>query len=77
MKPAVPFAKAADQTRLRTMSIESSQVPPAGRVMFWSGRKLLGYGDVSRLGDFMAIPKNADTICISASDYPDVREWLG
>lgn len=74
--PATPFTK-ADQTQLRSLKFEQSAMPPAGRVMFWRGRKLLGYGEVSKLGDFMAIPKNADTVSVSAVDYPDVREWLG
>jgi hypothetical protein len=36
---------------------------------------VLGYGDVSRLGDFLYIPKNTDTLCVSAADYDDLREW--
>lgn len=76
MKPSVPFAK-ADQQRLRELKIHQSQIPPAGRVMFCRGREILGHGDVSKLGDFLYIPKRADTVCISAADFPDVREWLG
>jgi hypothetical protein len=76
MKPAVPFAK-ADQQLLRSLTFRESLVPPPGRVMFWHGHKLLGHGDVAKLGDFMAIPKHADIVSVSAADYPDVREWLG
>lgn len=76
MKPAVAFAK-ADQTLLRQLKFERSAVPEPGRVLFCRGRRILGYGDVSKLGDFLYIPKYADTVCVSAADYPDVREWLG
>ena len=76
MKPAVPFTK-ADQTRLRQLKLEQSQVPGPGRVMFCRGRSILGYGDVSKLGDFLYIPKYADTICLSQADFDDVRGWLG
>jgi hypothetical protein len=76
MKPTVPFTK-ADQTRMRSLSFEQSPVPTPGRVMFCRGRSILGYGDIDKLGDFLYIPKLADTVCVSATDYPDVREWLG
>ena len=75
MKPTTPFAKAADQMRLRGIAIERSQVPPAGRVMFCRGRGILGHGDVAELGDFLAIPKDADTVCVAAADYDDVINW--
>lgn len=76
MKPAIAFAK-ADQQRMRSLNWEQSQIPPAGRVMFRRGRGIIGYCDVAKLGDFMAIPKNADTVCLSAADFADVKEWLG
>lgn len=75
MKPTTPFAK-ADQMRLRQLKLERSQMPPPGRVMFWHGRKLLGHGDVATLGDFLAVPKQADTVCVSEIDYPEVKEWI-
>lgn len=76
MKPATPFAK-ADQLRMRTLTFEQSQVPPPGRAMFCRGRRILGHGDVGKLGEFLYIPKDADTVCLSAADYNDVKEWLG
>jgi hypothetical protein len=76
MRPAVDFYK-ADQTRLRSLKLERSQVPAPGRVMFCRGRKVLGHGDVARLADFYHIPKNADTLCLSPADFDDVREWIG
>lgn len=77
MTPAVPFSKASEQTRLRFMKLESSMVPQPGRVMFCRGRKIIGYGDVGKLGDRGTIPDQADTICISAADFEDVRSWRG
>lgn len=76
MKPAVPFARAADQMRLRLLTLEKSQIPPPGRVMFRRGRRIIGHGDVAKLGDRRAIPDEADTVCVSVTDFPDVKEWL-
>lgn len=76
MKPAAPFAK-TDQQRMRSLTFERSQVPPPGRVMFCRGHRILSHGDVGKLGDFLYIPKEADTVCVSAADYNDVKEWLG
>jgi len=28
------------------------------------------------LGDIFKIPKGADTLCVSAADLADMREWL-
>jgi hypothetical protein len=75
MKPALAFAK-ADQQRLRQLKLEQSQVPAPGRVIFCRGRAVLGYGDVSKLGEFLYIPKHADTICLSSADLDDVRGWI-
>lgn len=76
MRPAVPFTK-ADQMRLRQLKLAQSEVPGPGRLMFCRGRKILGYGDVSKLGDYRYIPDRADAVCLSAADYSDVKEWLG
>lgn len=75
MKPSVSFAKAADQMRIRLLKLQRSAMPPPGRVMFWRGRKLLGHGDVAKLGDFLAIPKDADTVYASDADYDDLKAW--
>lgn len=75
LRPATPFAK-ADQMRIRTLAFEQSQIPPAGRVMFCRGRRILGHGDVAKLGQLRYIPDEADTIRISVADYPDVQQWV-
>jgi hypothetical protein len=75
MKPAGAFS-AVDQTRFRRLALEPSQVPAPGRVMFCRGRKVLGYGDVSKLADFFYVPKDADTLCLSAADFVDVKGWI-
>jgi hypothetical protein len=75
MKPAAAFTT-ADQTRLRQMKLENNPMPGAGRVMFCQGRKILGFGEVSKLADFLYIPKNADTLCLSPADFEDVRGWI-
>lgn len=77
MTPAIPFARAADQVHLRSLKLERSQIPPAGRVMFCRGRKILGHGDVGKLGEFLYIPKGVDTLSLSAADYDDVKAWIG
>lgn len=76
MQPAVPFTK-ADQNFFRSLKLEQSNVPGRGRVMFCRGRTILGYGDVSKLGDFLYIPKRTDTVCVSNADWPDVKGWMG
>lgn len=75
MKPAAAFTS-ADQMRLRGLKLERSEFPGPGRVMFCRGRQIVGYGDVSKLGDFLYIPKQADTLCLSATDFEDVRGWI-
>lgn len=77
MQPAVPFSKVPDQFRLRSLKLEQSMVPQPGRVMFCRGRKIIGYGDVGELGERGVIPDAADTICIAAADFEDVRSWRG
>lgn len=76
MIPATPFTK-ADQTRMRSLTFERSGTATPGRVIFCKGRSVLGYGDVSKLGDFLYIPKQADTVCVSAADFDDVKGWIG
>lgn len=76
MKPTVPFQK-ADQLRLRQLKLEQSQVPGPGRVMFCRGRRVLGYGDVGKLGNARYIPDAADTVCVAMADFADVKEWIG
>jgi hypothetical protein len=76
MIPATPFTK-ADQTRLRSLKLEQSGTATPGRVIFCRGRSVLGYGDVSKLGDFLYIPKSADTVCVSGADWSDVKGWMG
>jgi hypothetical protein len=49
----------------------------AGRVIFCKGRSVLGYGDVEKLGDFLAIPKQADTVCVAHDDWSDLKNWMG
>jgi hypothetical protein len=75
MKPAAPFTK-ADQTRIRSLKLEKSFIPPPGRAMFCQGRKVLGHGDVSKLGDFLYIPKQTTEIRLSPADYDDVMGWI-
>jgi len=77
MKPAIPFSRAADQMRLRQLKLEQSQVPTPGRLMFCRGRHVVGYGDIDKLGSFRSIPDRADTICVSAADFEDVKGWIG
>ncbi len=66
-----------DRYRLKELTLQQAGTVPAGRVMWCRGRKVLGYNDVSQLGNIFAIPKGADTICVSAADFADVKEWLG
>lgn len=75
MKPA-PLKLAGDRLRFRELALLQVGTVPAGRVMWCHGRKVLGYADVAKLGNIFAIPKGADTLCVSASDFSDLKEWL-
>jgi hypothetical protein len=75
MKPP-PLKLAGDRTVFRALELQQTGTVPAGRVMFCRGRKVLGYADVARLGNIFEIPKGADTICVSAADLQDVKEWI-
>jgi len=62
---------------LKDMTLEKSQAIPAGRVMFCKGRKILAFGDVTDLIRARFIAPRADTLCLSAADYDDVKAWIG
>ena len=76
MKPAVALG-VTDRYRLKELTLQQAGTVTPGRVMFCRGRKIIGYGDVGRLGEFTYVPKGTDTICLSAADYSDVKEWIG
>ena len=40
------------------------------------GGVVLGYANVADLANVFKIPKGANTVCVSAADYSDIREWL-
>lgn len=75
MTPTTAFSKVPDQLRIRLLKLERSAMPQPGRVMFWRGRHIIGHGDVAKLGETRAIPKDADTISASDADYDDLKAW--
>jgi len=66
-----------DRYRLKDLDWQESQIVQAGKVMFCRGRQVLGYAKVADLGRVSALPTGADTACVSAADYDDVRRWIG
>jgi hypothetical protein len=76
MKPP-PFKLDGDRTVFKALELLQLGTVPAGRVMWCRGRKVLGYADVAGLGNIFEIPKGADTMCVSAADITEVKEWLG
>ncbi len=76
---SAPSAKLTVTQRyaLKDMSFERSGAVPAGRVMFCKGRKILGYGDVTDLERVKTLTdRGVTTVCLSATDYDDVKRWL-
>ncbi len=63
--------------RLKELTLERSQAVTPGRVMWCQGRKVMGYGDVADLANVLKIPKGANTVCVSAADFEDIKGWLG
>jgi hypothetical protein len=76
MKPAGTLS-VTDRYRLKELELQMTGTVPPGRVMWCRGRQVLGYNDVSQLGNVFAIPKGADTLCVSGADFDDVKAWLG
>jgi hypothetical protein len=63
--------------RLLDLKWEKSQAVPPGRVMLCRGRKVLGYCGVLDLPRVHLIAAKADTVCLAAADFDDVKGWLG
>jgi hypothetical protein len=76
MKP-LPAISVTDRYRLKDLTLIPAGTVPAGRVMWCRGRKVLGYADVATLANVFAIPKSADTVCVSLADHGDIVAWLG
>lgn len=62
---------------LKDMKLERSQAIPAGRVMFCQGRRVLGFADVTELHRARFLAPKADTLCLAAADFDDVKAWIG
>jgi len=75
MKPP-PFKLDGDRTVFKALTLLQLGTVPAGRVMWCRGRQVLGYNDVATLGNIFTIPKGADTLCVSATDFADIQAWL-
>ena len=64
--------------RLKDLTWEKSNAVPPGRAMLCKGRKVVGYCNVTDLANStVAIAAQANTVCLSAADYSDVKRWLG
>jgi hypothetical protein len=74
-----PAVKLSATTRyaLKELKLERSGTTPAGRVMYCQGRKVLAFGDVEELHRARFIAPRADTLCVAAADYDDVKAWIG
>lgn len=66
-----------DRYKLKALTLEQSQVLPAGKIWWCRGRAIVNYGTLADLGNVFAIPRSADTLCVAAADYETVKEWLG
>lgn len=62
--------------RLKMLTWEKSGAVPPGRVMLCKGRKISGYCNVADLADTKSIEAKATTVCLSSSDFDDVKRWL-
>ena len=66
------------RSALKDIAWQESQVVPPGRVMLCRGRKILGYGVIADLAHVKSLTlQGVNTICVSPSDFKDVKEWVG
>lgn len=68
MSTPINFA-GPERYQLRELTLVNSAVCPPGRIMFWSGRKLLCTSDLSKL---IFIPRGCDKAFLAAGDYAKV-----
>jgi hypothetical protein len=61
--------------RLGELALEQRKVVPAGRVMLEKRRRVVGCCNLDDLVN-KSITERADTLCLSAADFNDVKEWL-
>lgn len=73
----LPALSVTDRSALRALTLEKSAILQAGKVWFCRGRRIVTRSNFSLMGVAVVIPSNVDTICVSAADYPAVKEWLG
>jgi len=77
MTGALPRLSVTDRYRLKGLILEQSQIVPAGKLWWCRGRKIIQHGTIGDLARVALIPKEADTLCVSAADYPAVKGWIG
>jgi hypothetical protein len=73
----LPRLNPADRAKLKAMTLERSQVLPAGKVWFCAGRDIVLKTNLSLMEAALVIPHQADTLAVSAADFPAIREWIG
>jgi hypothetical protein len=72
--PAVQLT-VTQRYRLKDLAWQRSGVVPPGRAMLCKGRRVVGFCSVSELVA-RRIDVLADTVCLSAADFADVKRWL-
>jgi hypothetical protein len=73
----LPRLSMENRTKLKALTLEQSQILPPGKVWFCQGRKVLLKTNLGLIAVALVIPPGADTICVSAADHPQIKEWIG
>lgn len=62
-----------DRYRLRALKITPSPIAPKGKVIWWQGRKRLGFGAFEKIA---IIPGGADGVTVSIEDHAELEAEL-
>lgn len=66
-----------DRQRLKELTLERTATVPPGKVMWCRDRKVLSFSKVDDLANVVAVPRLANRLCVSPSDYLTIKEWIG
>lgn len=71
----LPALSVTDRFALKALKLEQATVLHPGTVWWCRGKTIVRTGHLSRVT--FPLPKGGNTLCVSAIDYPAVKEWIG
>lgn len=74
---ALPTLTVTQRVSLKALKLEQSQVLPPGIIWLCRDRKIITHTKLENAGVFAATARNINIICVAASDFPAVKEWIG